>query len=226
MTHLSRDEAKAQYEKMGEALGSQFSALWQEVAWLHMKWGEFVELFGTSSERVDLLNQAAPSFFHLIQDTLWENTLLHLTRLTDSPKSVGKPNLTIQNLPELATNSLDKVNIQRLVDIARDKTEFCRDWRNRHIAHRDLDLALGGSASPLKAGSRQSVKEALTAIADVLNAVERIHMRDGTHFTAGTLHGGAISLLRVLDDGVRAGKRRMERLNKGQLTEEDFPRTL
>ena len=43
-------------------------------------------------------------------------------------------------------------------------TEFCRDWRNRHIAHRDLQLALKQGAEPLKPASRSKVREALEAL--------------------------------------------------------------
>lgn len=46
MTHRTAEEAKIHYiEKMGDDLGTQFAALWQEVVRLHMKWGEYVELF-------------------------------------------------------------------------------------------------------------------------------------------------------------------------------------
>jgi hypothetical protein len=39
-------EAEKSYiEKMGEALGKQFHALWKEVVWLHWNWAEYVELF-------------------------------------------------------------------------------------------------------------------------------------------------------------------------------------
>ena len=63
MTTRTAEEAKCYYvEKMGEALGTQFDLLWQEVAWLHMKWGEYVELFGSKPTRVELLNQTAPVF--------------------------------------------------------------------------------------------------------------------------------------------------------------------
>jgi hypothetical protein len=59
------DEARALYiEKMGEQLGARFDALWQEVALLHLRWAEFAKLFGTKP-RIDLLNQAAPSFFRI-----------------------------------------------------------------------------------------------------------------------------------------------------------------
>ena len=57
------------------------------VCW---KWNDFVELFGTKETRIDLLNGSAPRFFRIVQNVLWEETLLHLARLTDSPDSVGK----------------------------------------------------------------------------------------------------------------------------------------
>lgn len=58
-------------------------------------------------------------------------------------------------------------------------TEFCRDWRNRRIAHRDLKLALEQPTTPLAAGSRAQAKDALKAIANVLNARESLlRLRD------------------------------------------------
>jgi|HubBroStandDraft_6_1064221.scaffolds.fasta_scaffold1662718_1 hypothetical protein len=74
MTTRTAEEAKANYiEKMGEPLGNQFAALSQEVAWLHMKWAAYVELF-TKSERVEVLNQSAPGLFYIIREALWEQT--------------------------------------------------------------------------------------------------------------------------------------------------------
>ena len=70
-TTQSADEAKQAYvASMGESLGSIFHALWQEVAWLHFKWREYVVLFGTKQSRVALLNRAAPSFFRIVEDML------------------------------------------------------------------------------------------------------------------------------------------------------------
>jgi hypothetical protein len=73
-----------------------------------MKWAESVELFGSKPTRTELLNQAAPAFFHMIQIVLWEDTLLHIARVTDVATSGGKnqkANLTIQNLPGLVAKS-------------------------------------------------------------------------------------------------------------------------
>jgi hypothetical protein len=102
MTTRTAEEAKAHYiEKMGEALGTQFVALWSEVEGLHVMWGEYVELF-TQPDSVDVLNQTAPGLFRIIQVVLWEYTLLQIARLTDPPDSgKDKENLTILNLPGL-----------------------------------------------------------------------------------------------------------------------------
>lgn len=75
-SHLTYEETRQHYiEKMGEPLGLLFNALWQEMAWLYQKWNEYVELYGAKPSRIDLLNKAAPSFFRLAQDSLWEGTL-------------------------------------------------------------------------------------------------------------------------------------------------------
>jgi hypothetical protein len=80
---------KVNIEKMGEPLGIQYSELWQELASIHIKWGEFVDAFGTARKRIELLNRAAPLFFRTAQDALWEASVLHVARLTDPSQSPG-----------------------------------------------------------------------------------------------------------------------------------------
>ncbi len=91
MTYSAPEEVKRQHiELMGKDLGSVFNELCNELAWLYIKWNQYVELYGTKSSRIELTNQAAPLFFRIVQDTLWEDTLLHIARFTDPPKSAGK----------------------------------------------------------------------------------------------------------------------------------------
>ena len=152
--HLTAEEVKREHiEKLGDNLGSLFHELWNEVAWLYTKWEEYVELFGKTPSRIDLLNQSAPMFFRIVQDSLWENVLLHIARLTDPPKSSGKKNLSIQCLSILVDEEI-KETISKQITNAKEKTNFCRDWRNRHIAHRDLKLAMGEQVEPLKPARR------------------------------------------------------------------------
>jgi hypothetical protein len=221
-SHRTADQSKAEtISAMGQELGALYNALWQQVAYLHNKWGQYVELFGARPSRITLLNNVAPQFFRIVQDTLWEDVLLHIARLTDSPKSAGRPNLSIRRLPEVVDHAVTRVMVEDLVSKALVAAEFCRDWRNRHIAHRDLRLALSHGVDPLQPASRAKVREALSALATVLNAISAHYQDSTTFFESSTEPGGAMSLLYVLDDGIRADALRRERLRNGTYNQSD-----
>jgi hypothetical protein len=225
---LTAEQAKKRnVEKMGEALGTQYSALWQEVSLLHINWKEYVELFGTKPERIALLNRAAGGFFRMIQDDLFETTLLYIARLTDPSKSPGgKANLTVQNLAELIDDAKTKTDVEQLVATAVKEGAFCRDWRNRRIAHRDLNLALEEKpARPLADASRRQVNITLKAIADVMNAVAGHYLKAETPYDIGSRLTGAVALLHVLNSGVKVREERAERLRKGEFSEKDLDPT-
>ena len=177
------------------------------MAWLYTKWGEYVELFGKTPSRIDLLNQSAPIFFRIVQDSLWENVLLHITCLTAPPisgkNSSGRKNLSIQCLSILVDEEIKEI-ISKQINNAIEKSNFCRDWRNRHIAHRDLKLAIGEQAEPLKPASRAKVSLALESIAKVLNTISEYYMKSAIGFDSINGPGGAEDLLYVLDEGIKA----------------------
>jgi hypothetical protein len=223
--HRTPDESKdANAVEMGEELGLLYSALWQQVAGLHHKWEQYVVLFGTKESRVQLLNASAGQFFRVLQDTLWDDTLLHIARLTDSAKSAGKSNLSIRRLPDLIDDEPTKLAVTARVDEALQASEFCRDWRNRHIAHRDLELALKRGPNPLKPGSREKVRKAMEALEAVLNTVSEHYLESTTSFNLGATAGGALSLLYLLDGGLRAEKARKERIKAGTTMPGDWNR--
>ena len=208
-------------EVMGEGLGSIYGALWNELVWLNWKWMEYVALFGENPSRIDLINQAAPSFFGIVQQTLWEDCLLHIARFTDPPKTAGKDNLCIRRLLGFVDHKGTYEELEALIENAERSAEFCRDWRNRHIAHKDLQLTLQQGVEPLKPASRKLVQETLNALAGTLNKVELHYNRSTTAFDAAGHPSGARSLLYVLDDGLRAERERRERFVTGNDRPED-----
>ena len=217
----SADEARMEdIKQMGEELGNVYHELWQEVAWLHSKWGEYEELFAKKESRIDLLNNAAPFFFRVVQDALWENVLLHLAKLTDPPKKGKNKNLTLKMLPEMVNGDL-KIELVTLKNKLDNATSFCRDWRNKHIAHIDLHLALKTGAKPLKPVKYVMVREALKATVDMLNAVSKYYQDSENDFSLSSFQGGE-SLLYVIDEGLRSREERERRIEKGENTEEDF----
>jgi hypothetical protein len=144
---LSADEARQSYiAAMGSELGPLCFELWNECVLLHWKWEEYVTLFGTSPGRINLLNDSAGAFFRIVQDSLWEDILLHISRLTDPPRSSGKDNLTLQRLARLVEDQLQPP-LRTLLTTCSAACAFARDWRMRRIAHRDLALALEISVS-------------------------------------------------------------------------------
>jgi hypothetical protein len=214
------EESKADYiAKMGPALGTQYNELWQEIAALHLTWLEFVELYGTKESRITLLNKAGGGFFGIVQDRLWEAVALHIARLTDPPLSLGrKANLTLLNLPELITDDKVKREIASLCDDALDASEFARDWRNRHIAHRDLALALESGAQPLTPVTKKEVNAALDAFAVVVNAMAKHYLDSETAFRHIARINGAEDLLYVIHDGLEAREDRQKRFAAGDFS--------
>jgi hypothetical protein len=220
--HRTPAEVEREYiAAMGDELGTLFYRCWNEGAWLHLKWGEYLILFGTKSERVQLLNRTAPSFFRVVQDSLWEDLLLHLCRLTDPPHSVGKENLTVQRLPALVADVI-RPTVQETLKRLIDQSEFARDWRRRHIAHRDLALALAKTASPLAAATREGFKNALGSLVSLLNAVEGHYKNATTAYNMVSPSGNAEALLCVLRDGLDAEEERRRRFRSGKLLPEDI----
>jgi hypothetical protein len=218
------DEAKSEcIERMGGALGSMYSALWQELAWVHMKWDDYVTLFGTKKSRIEMLNQAAPSFFRIVEDSLWEDVLLHIARMTDAPATKGEGNLSIRRLTPLIDDPVVAERVQELTVATLDATRFCRDWRDRHIAHRNVKLVLDAKAEPLAAASRQSVRQALQAINRLLDAVSGHYLGSTNHFFEDERRpGGAFGLLYVVRDGLLADADRRARIHRREYEPEDL----
>lgn len=223
----AEEARKTNIAKMGEPLGVQYSALWQELTQLYWFWNEFVILYGTKKERVELANRAAGQFFFLVQEVLWEAVMLHLCRLTDPPQTgPQRTNLTIRNFPGLLQDQVLKAEVAKLIETAIDKTTFCRDWRNRRIAHRDLDLAIGESANPLQTATIEATRDALAAVASVLNRVESHFDVGQTAFNYAEAMHGAQSLLHVIHDGLTVHKQRLEQLQRGEIPSWPTPKDL
>jgi len=223
MADQSAAEAKQQaIDAMGEPLGVQYAELWQELAQLNITWSEFIELYGTKPSRIELMNRSAGHFFRMVQDSLWEGLMLHIARLTDRPVVLGRTNLTLHNLPALIPDATLKRKIEALCLEATDKTKFARDWRNRHIAHRDLDLALGTTAKPLPPVEIKQVNDALECFTEMLNGVAGPYLDSETSFKHSVRLHGAIELLYLMDAGHTLQAEHRKRLEAGDYSPGPF----
>jgi hypothetical protein len=198
-------------ERMGPELGRFHYELWNELAWLFIKWKHYRHLYATSDATVAILNAAAPSFFYFLNTILFEDVLLHMARLTDPPEQgLERTNLTLQRLPALVSDDPALVpdaglraRAENLLRVVLARTEFARVWRNRRIAHRDLRTYRRQHPTPLPGASRQNVEDALEAMRDLMNTLEYAFENSTTAFEAYIGSGGADWLTACLEIGIR-----------------------
>jgi hypothetical protein len=218
----SAEETLLAYQlAMGQELGTAYNRLLAHVIGLKEKWGDFLALYGTNSERVELLNLASPGFFGRIQDVLWLDAIQHVCRLTDPPKTGNKKNLTFRQLQQLMQSTIAASIDGQLADVEA-KTKFCRDWRNRVVSHLDYEHAMDPHGKPLDSANRRSMKEAIKAMDEFLCAIHRCYTGNDLRFLDDDDGHCAVQLLHVLDDGLRADKERHERRLSGTYRPDDI----
>lgn len=220
--HKTAEEVEAEHLSMlGPELGPLFHALDNEVSWLHAKWKQYRHLYAAPGT-VDLLNEAAGFFFRVVQDVLWEDAVMHVTRLTDPPSTGKKDNLTLLRLPAAIADAPLSAHVGAHVAKAEAAAAFARDWRNRHIAHRDLHLALGSGAEPLMEASRSHMETVLSHMRDAMNAVHAHYWDSMTDYVRFLAHDDAEALTFNLRTALTARKRKHKRWSEGYYAPEDF----
>jgi hypothetical protein len=191
---------------MGEARGTMFHELWNELAWTYAKWEEYLCLFGSGEDRIQWMNSVVPRCMHQIQMAMWRDILLQICRFTDPPKSCGKENISIRALAQHLDEASLSEKYEGLVEIALQKSEFARDRRNRIYAHRDLLTARNQHPKALPEASQREVNQALAAIAAALNAVQQRYQNSTTMYE----HSGGSGDAEVLVRAIKAESNRRE----------------
>lgn len=220
----SPDQALAEHmAAMGNDLGELYTKLSDELTWLYWRWQQYVRLYGTNPGRLEILNASAPFFFYVVQQTLWYETLLGITRLAGPEKTGNKHNLSVHRVSGLIADKPLRQEVEQLLAEIRQASAFAIEWRNRHIAHRDLALSLGHTAKPLPEASKEKVDAAVDAIAALLNRLSQHYLKTTTAYRASPLTRDAEELLYVLRDGLRREEIRQKRLEgSGEYLPEDW----
>ena len=209
-------------QKLGTDFGSLFYSLYNEITWLTFKWIEFRELYGTKESRFELMNKVAPFFFFTIQKVLWENLLLGVARITDPPETMGKKNTTLKALGQYLQDDF-KTEIEGDLNDILTESKFCRDWRNRWIAHMDYELSVDRqNARPLEPATRQKLRVTIEKIHSLYNKISFKYLGSTTAWQMLDSDRGAISLLYRIEDGLRFDEEVYKRKIKGDWTPDNF----
>ena len=212
------EEMLAHYvETMGQELGELFNAISDELQLIHWRWKQYLILFDGKPSQIDHLNEAAPFFFRMVHDVLFESTILAIARIVGPAKSTGKPNLTVARFPDLVTPDL-KDRVSGLVEATRKAADFSEDWRHRHLAHRDLGLALQNpNVQPLAPVNRGHVEGALLALRDVLDCIELKYCNAHTAYSYSHVPGDARQLLHFIKSGLSHEHEQLEQWKRAAL---------
>ena len=189
---------------------AQLSELWNflhsEVVWLHGRWIVYRQLYGTSPERIELINSASPTFFWMVERVLMNDVQLTLVKLADPASTRGRANLTLETFV-IESEKFQVLKISAGLRASLSEYRACCEKithrRNKDIAHFDLSIQLGDKATELPGPSRQEIEIALAELRRFMNLV-LVHF-DNTqmayeHFS---LHDDANQLLFVLKEGLR-----------------------
>jgi len=157
--------------------------LQQDVISLHSDWKIFLQLYGQSEERVELLAEVAPHFFATVQEALVHNIYLGVTRLTDPASQGSNKNLSLYRLAQLVEENGDSelaARLQRRLEDLSLNVDPLRVFRNWRLAHNDLPIALGEKELPVI--HRSQVEQVLAGIRGLMNEVSGFYGEGKTLF--------------------------------------------
>ncbi len=170
---------------------------------LRSQWRHFQILFQGSDLKRELLQTAAPTFFRDLNKLFIEHFVLHICRLTDDAKTMGRENLSVKFLIEHSDFSAAPEMLDKLQRISADIHAFRKvilPARHRFISH--LDLESVRLDQPLGAVPDADWNQFWLDLQDFLELMFQHHVDPNSHFRLNAMAGlsDAESLLMALRD--------------------------
>lgn|SRR5262249_42127659 len=191
-------------------LPSHIQPIWNElhgeVTWLHWRWKIYLQLFGTTAERIDFLNACASTFFGMLQNVLLDDVQLGLSKLGDPSQKGKHRNFTLATLQELIADLNEPALTAQLMptlEAYQKNSANVRDRRNKRIAHLDFNTSMQRASSGLTVPSRQEIEEALDALRKFMNVVARRFGNTQIFYEASAPDEAAARILMLLKGGMR-----------------------
>jgi hypothetical protein len=183
---------------------SLYSDIRQELIRLHANWQMFRQLFTVSDEQMELLNNTAPGFFHLLQDVLVDNAVIILSRLTDSNKYNSLPRL-VKLLKNHVVHSFYE-ELKSDIEIIETSCADIREHRNRRVAHNErLDQRpeYDIDAERLPILTRDKIEGTMVEMAMFMNKIIG-YFESTEQFYEPIVRGDAESLVFFIEKGYEA----------------------
>lgn len=189
-----------------ESIHQLWDALHYEVVWLHGRWIMYRQLFGTSRERIAILNRSAGTFFSTLETVLMKDVQISLSKLGDPANSKHGSNMTLKALLrqlEKDGETTIALKLAPLISVFDAACQKIRYRRNKWIAHFDMATMLNRAVAPLEGPSRAEIEEALRGLREAMNCVATHYTETSTAYEYFTLTADGDSLISTLMQGLR-----------------------
>ena len=116
----------------------------QDIFRLSHIWETFRYLFAKDQKHVDVMNTVSSGFFHMVQQLLFDDAILRVSKLTDPAANRQQENMSLERL--LQATEWDKTDPKKWqlyrsrLDTVKVACKPCRDHRNKRVSHKALEL--------------------------------------------------------------------------------------
>ncbi|MBR9861578.1 hypothetical protein GYB22_12710 [bacterium] len=192
---------------LGHEFGSVMYHINIEVIKLVAAWEDFKVLYTSGNYTIDLMNATAPQFFGQLQNILFRNIVLSISRLTENKKTAGYKNISFRKCLDYCTSSDNTEHsehsrslLSRIEEIEIDLPEI-RKWRNKVYGHNSFDLFITGNVVLGKI-DKELIDRLIELISTLFNDMHFTFLRKTVRMDRG-LNSGSLGLLYTLEYGKR-----------------------
>ncbi len=152
-----------------------FRLIEEELKTISLKWGEWKELFGPSSQHLQMMQETAPTTFSIYRECLMHDVMLSIRRLFDPALNQrrNKPpedNFTFAWLAEYLEDGNKRREFTEALTLLNPKIETLTTWRHKVIAHNDYELGVNQQLlPPVRIDEIQGI---IKEMSDLLNIIQ------------------------------------------------------
>ncbi|MDO8716304.1 MAG: hypothetical protein Q7J73_05805 [Dehalococcoidales bacterium] len=190
-----------------------FLSIADELVWLNVQWKFYDELFIDKKDQ-SLIMSAAKTFFMSLERIIRHSIILGICHLSDPPEVIlkGKPleNLSLANL--IRKHPTDQTVLDSFAEFKRQSSSF-HPWRNKLIAHSDLETILAGRRLP--AINQDKIQKCLDLAGNVLKGLAMYHGNSTPIGFEPLIKNGTYNLKQWLKEGLSSRERRLPAIKEG-----------
>jgi hypothetical protein len=154
-------------DRIPEEIRDVCAELYHDIVALHRKWHVHVNLF-QDRENAQLLSSVARSFFQTVEESLRNDLVLSLCRLSDPTRSLARVNLSFA---VLLGSCADVPKVDNLITAFQAACGNLRRYRNRYLGHVDLAFEIDPYDELLPGISRSQIDEIIGLAREILRTV-------------------------------------------------------